>query len=849
MAHKRDYKPEDIAFPNQVITESELVGEMQRSYIDYAMSVIVGRALPDVRDGLKPVHRRILYTMYESGLTSDKPFKKSATCVGDVLGHYHPHGDASVYDAMVRLAQDFSMRYMLVDGHGNFGSVDGDPPAAYRYTEARLSKISNEMLRDIEKDTVDWDPKFDESRKEPRVLPSRFPNLLVNGSSGIAVGMATNIPPHNLKEVINACVCVLENPDAELSDLMQYLTGPDFPTKGIIMGRSGIRQAYLTGRGKVVLRARTEFEEHGQNRTRIIVTELPYQVNKRQLIRNIADQVHEKRLEGISDLRDETDRNGMRIVIELKRDANPQVVLNRLFAQTALQSSFSINMLALVKNQTQPKILTLRNILDEYLTFQEDLIVRRTRYDLKKAEERAHLLEGLLIAQDNIDEVIRIIRSSYDNAKQNLMERFGFSDVQAQAICDMRLIQLQGLNREKLEAEYKELEEKIAYYKELLADPEKIKGVLKDELIAIRDKFGDERKTEIQDIADEIDIEDLIEEEQCVYTLTHGGYIKRLPVSEYRAQGRGGKGVRAMAMKEEDYVQTVFTASTHDHILFFTSKGRVFVRKGYQIPEAGRNARGTNIVNILPIEVGDENEKVSAMIRGRGYEEDKYLFFVTKNGTVKRISQASLKNLRNIGIRAITLEEGDELISVMPTEGDENIMIATRNGLAIRFPESDVRVMGRTAVGVRGIRLRGDDVVVGAGSSAEGEDILSITENGFGKRTDVGEYRFQSRGGFGVTNHRVTEKTGPVASVKMVRAGEDILIVTDDGTMIRVAVENISRYGRASQGVRVMRPVTGSRVIDMEKTEREEAAEVPEEFPLPQEPDDADQGDTEPTEP
>ena len=830
MAHKRDYKPEDIQFPNQVITESELVGEMQRSYIDYAMSVIVGRALPDVRDGLKPVHRRILYTMYESGLSSDKPFKKSATCVGDVLGHYHPHGDASVYDAMVRLAQDFSMRYMLVDGHGNFGSVDGDPPAAYRYTEARLSKISNEMLRDIEKDTVDWDPNFDESRKEPRVLPSRFPNLLVNGSSGIAVGMATNIPPHNLTEVINACVCVLENPEAELSDLMQHLTGPDFPTKGIIMGRSGIRQAYATGRGKIVLRARTEFEEHGQNRTRIIVTELPYQVNKRQLIRNIADQVHDKRLEGISDLRDETDRNGMRIVIELKRDANPQVVLNRLFAQTALQSSFSINMLALVNNQTQPKILNLRSILDEYLTFQEDLIVRRTRYDLKKAEERAHLLEGLLKAQDNIDEVIRIIRSSYDNAKQNLMERFGFSDVQAQAICDMRLIQLQGLNREKLEEEYKQLEEKIAYYKELLADPEKIKGVLKDELIAIRDKFGDERKTEIQDVADEIDIEDLIEEEQCVFTLTHGGYIKRLPVSEYRAQGRGGKGVRAMATKEEDYVQTVFTASTHDHILFFTSKGRVFVRKGYQIPEAGRNARGTNIVNILPIEIGEDNEKVSAMIRGRGYAEDKYLFFVTKNGTVKRISQASLKNLRNVGIRAITLDEGDELISVMPTEGDENIMIATRNGLAIRFPESDVRVMGRTAVGVRGIRLREDDVVVGAGSSSEGEEILSITEKGFGKRTDVGEYRYQSRGGFGVTNHKVTEKTGPVASVKLVRPGQDILIVTDDGTMIRVAVENISQYGRSSQGVRVMRPVAGSRVIDIERTEREESTEeIPDE--------------------
>ncbi len=721
MAHKRDYKPEDILFPNQVITESELVGEMQRSYIDYAMSVIVGRALPDVRDGLKPVHRRILYTMYESGLSSDKPFKKSATCVGDVLGHYHPHGDASVYDAMVRLAQDFSMRYMLVDGHGNFGSVDGDPPAAYRYTEARLSKISNEMLRDIEKDTVDWDPNFDESRKEPRVLPSRFPNLLVNGSSGIAVGMATNIPPHNLTEVINACICVLDNPEATVADLMQHLTGPDFPTRGIIMGRSGIRQAYLTGRGKIVLQARTEFEEYGQNRTRIIVTELPYQVNKRQLIKNIADQVHEKKLEGISDLRDETDRNGMRIVIELKRDANPQVVLNRLLAQSSLKTSFSINMLALVNNQTQPKILNLRSILDEYLSFQEDLIVRRTRYDLRKAEERAHLLEGLLLAQDNIDEVIRIIRASYDNAKQNLMERFGFSDVQAQAICDMRLIQLQGLNREKLEEEYKQLEEKIAYYKELLADPEKIKGVLKDELTAIRDKFGDERKTEIQDVDNEIDIEDLIEEEECVFTLTHGGYIKRLPVSEYRAQGRGGRGVRAMATKEEDYVRTVFTASTHDYILFFTSKGRVFVRKGYTIPEAGRNARGTNIVNILPIETGEDSEKVSAMIRGRGFEEDRYLFFVTKNGTVKRISQASLKNLRSNGMRAISLDEGDELITVLPTDGSEDILIATRDGAAIRFPETDVRVMGRTAVGVRGIRLRGDDRVVGAGSSTEGE--------------------------------------------------------------------------------------------------------------------------------
>ena len=820
MAHKRDYKPEDILFPNQVITESELVGEMQRSYIDYAMSVIVGRALPDVRDGLKPVHRRILYTMYESGLSSDKPFKKSATCVGDVLGHYHPHGDASVYDAMVRLAQDFSMRYMLVDGHGNFGSVDGAPPAAYRYTEARLSKISNEMLRDIEKDTVDWDPNFDESRKEPRVLPSRFPNLLVNGSRGIAVGMATNIPPHNLTEVINACVCVLENPNANLMDLMQHLTGPDFPTRGIIMGRSGIMQAYATGRGKIVLRARAEFEEHGQNRTRIIVTELPYQVNKRQLIRNIADQVHDKRLEGISDLRDETDRNGMRIVIELKRDANPQVVLNRLYKQTALQSSFSINMLALVNNQTQPKILNLRSILDEYLTFQEDLIVRRTRFDLKKAEERAHLLEGLLLAQDNIDEVIHIIRNSYDNAKQNLMARFGFSDVQAQAICDMRLIQLQGLNREKLEEEYRQLEEKIAYYKELLEDPEKIKGVLKDELIAIRDKFGDERKTEIQDVDDEIVLEDLIEEEECVFTLTHGGYIKRLPVSEYRAQGRGGKGVRAMSTKEEDYVRTVFTASTHDNILFFTSKGRVFVRKGYTIPAAGRAARGTNIVNILPIELGEQNEKVSAMIRGRGYEENKYLFFVTRNGTVKRISQAALKNLRNSGIRAISLDEGDELIAVLPTEGEEKIIISTHNGQSILIPETDVRVMGRTAVGVRGIRLRGDDYVVGAGSSAEGECLLSITEKGFGKRTALEDYRYQSRGGSGVISHKITDKTGPVAAVKVVRPEEDILLVTDDGTMIRVRVDRISEIGRNSQGVHVMRLAEGSRVIDIEKTER-----------------------------
>ena len=819
MAHNRSYKPEDIAFPDQKITESELVREMQTSYIDYAMSVIVGRALPDVRDGLKPVHRRILYSMYESGLTHSNPYKKCATAVGDVLGKYHPHGDASVYDALVRLAQDFSMRYPLIDGHGNFGSVDGDPPAAYRYTEARMSRISDEMLRDIDKETVDWDPNFDETRKEPKVLPSRFPNLLVNGSNGIAVGMATNIPPHNLTEVINACICVLDNPEAGLFDLMEHITGPDFPTKGIIMGRMGIRAAYATGRGKITVRARTEFEEYGRDhRTRIIVTELPYQVNKRQLLKNIADQVREKRLEGISDLRDESDRNGMRMVIELKRDANPQVVLNRLFTQTQLQSSFSIIMLALVNNQSQPKILNLRQILDEYLTFQEDIITRRTQYDLKKALEREHLLRGLLIAQDNIDEVIRIIRNSYDDARQNLMDRFGLDEIQAQAILDMRLKALQGLDREKLQKEFDELEKRIQYYNELLADPEKIKGVLKDELIALRDMFGDERKTEIQDVEDEIDIEDLIEEEQCVFTLTHGGYIKRLPVSEYRAQGRGGKGIRAMATKEEDYVSTLFTASTHDNILFFTSKGRVFLKKGYNIPEAGRNARGSNIINIIQIE---PEEKVSAMIRARGLEEDKYLFFVTRKGTVKRMSQSALRNIRANGLRALNLEEGDELISVIPTDGSENILIASHRGYAVCFDENDVRPMSRIAMGVRGIRLREDDYVVGAGSTSAGQALLTITEKGYGKRTPVEEYTLHGRGGLGMKNYNVTEKTGLIADVKMVSPGEDILIISNDATIIRMAVENISLLSRATQGVRVMRLGADSRVISIEKTERE----------------------------
>ena len=820
MASKnKDYRPEDIAFPEQTIVSSELVREMKTSYIEYAMSVIVGRALPDVRDGLKPVHRRILYAMYEDNLTHDRPFRKCATAVGDVLGRYHPHGDASVYDALVRLAQDFSMRYPLIDGHGNFGSVDGDPPAAYRYTEARMARMADVMLRDIDKETVDYLPNFDETRQEPLVLPSRFPNLLVNGSSGIAVGMATNIPPHNLTEVINACVCVLDNPEATMNELLQHVTGPDFPTRGIIMGRSGIRQAYATGRGKVIVRARTEFEEFGKDRTRIIVTELPYQVNKRQLIAAIADNVRDKRIEGISDLRDETDRNGMRIVIELKRDANPQVVLNRLLTQTQLQTSFSINMLALVNNQTQPKILNLRHIIDEYLTFQEELIVRRTKYDLRKAEERAHLLQGLLIAQDNIDEVIRIIRSSYDNAKQNLMERFGLSEVQAQAILDMRLKALQGLDREKLENEYRELEERIAYFKELLADPEKIKGVLREELIAIRDKYGDERRTEIQDLEDEIDFEDLIDEEDCVYTLTHNGYIKRLPVSEYRAQGRGGKGVRAMATREEDYVQTVFTASTHDNILFFTNLGKVYVRKGYRIPEAGRSARGSNIVNIIPIDPG---EKVSAMIAGRGISEDSYLVFVTRDGTVKRTAQSAFKNIRSNGIRALTLDEGDELMTVLQTGGEDKILIATREGMAICFKETDARAMGRDAVGVRGIRLREGDFVVGASIAAEGTALLSITENGYGKRTDVGEYSVQNRGGMGLKNYNITEKTGKISDVAVVSGEEDLLVISDDGTIIRMDVGSISLLSRSTQGVRVMRLSDGAKVISIAPTDKEE---------------------------
>ncbi|MCI9461630.1 MAG: DNA gyrase subunit A, partial [Oscillibacter sp.] len=744
------------------------------------------------------VHRRILYAMYEDNLTHDKPFRKCATAVGDVLGRYHPHGDQSVYDALVRLAQDFSMRYMLIDGHGNFGSVDGDPPAAYRYTEARLARMSEEMLREIEKDTVDWDPNFDETRKEPKVLPSRFPNLLVNGSSGIAVGMATNIPPHNLREVIGAVIHVLDDPEATLTDLMQHMEGPDFPTKGIIMGRSGIRAAYATGRGRVTIRARHEFEEFGQNRTRIIITEIPYQVNKRMLIKNMADQVEDKRLEGISNIQDESDRNGMRIVIELKRDANPQVVLNRLFAQTQLQTTFAINMLALVEvnGKLQPKILSLRHILDEYIQHQEQVIVRRTRFDLKKAQERAHLLEGLLIAQDHIDEVVKIIRTSYDNAKEN--------------------------NREKLENEYKELEERIAWFQKILSDETLVRQILKEELTAIAEKYGDERMTEIQDVEDEIDIEDLIEEEQCVFTLTQAGYIKRTPVSEYAAQSKGGMGKKGITTREEDAVADVFTASTHDYILFFTDTGKVYRKKGYQIPVSGKTAKGTNIVNILQVEQG---ERVQAMVHTRSLEDpDRFLFMVTRNGIVKRIPADSLKNLRNNGIRALSMTEDDRLITVRETDGEQNILIATHDGCAVCFHEDDVRPMGRAAVGVLGIKLREGDYVVGAARAQSGKAVLTITEKGYGKRTPVEEYRITKRNAYGIKNYMLTEKTGQVVGIKVVDGSEDLLLVTEAGILIRTPVEAIKQCGRSTQGVIVMRfKEEGDRVISMALADREEA--------------------------
>lgn len=807
-----DYKPEDIMFPDQVITSTELVQEMKQSYIEYAMSVIVGRALPDVRDGLKPVHRRILYAMYEDGLTRDKPFRKCATAVGDVLGRYHPHGDSSVYDALVRLAQDFSMRYPLIDGHGNFGSVDGDPPAAYRYTEARMSRIADEMLNDIEKETVDWDPNFDETRKEPRVLPSRFPNLLVNGSSGIAVGMATNIPPHNLREVIDATKLVLDNPEASLEELLDCIHGPDFPTKGIILGRKGIRAAYATGRGHITVRARTEFEEFGKDRVRIIVTELPYQVNKRMLIASIADQVREKRIEGISDIRDESDRNGMRIVIELRKDANSQVVLNKLFSQTQMQTTFAVNMLALVNNQSQPKILSLRNILDEYIAHQKEIIIRRTRYDLRKAQERAHLLEGLLIAQENIDEVIRIIRNSYDNAKENLMERFGLSDVQASAILEMRLKALQGLEEEKLRAEYEEIERKIEYYKQLLESEEMLIGVLRDELTEISNKYGDDRVTEIQDVEDEIDIEDLIEEKNCVYTLTNHGYIKRLSEENYKVQKRGGKGVMALTTKEEDFVEELITASTHCNLMFFTTLGRVHKIKGYEIPESSRQAKGMNVVNLLALQ---EGEKVTAIIPVNELEEDKYFNMVTRNGVTKRSKMTDFKNIRKTGLNAVELDEGDVLVSVRLTDGSQSMLVAANTGLTIRYDENDARVMGRNARGVRAIRLEEGEYVVGAVSVSDGEQVLTITENGYGKRSPVEDYRPQTRGGKGIIGQNITEKTGQLAGIRKVGENDDLIVISSDGNIIRTKLSEIPVYGRASNGVRIMRFDDGVKVVNI----------------------------------
>ena len=825
MAHK-DYKPEDIMYPSQHIVNTELVKEMQKSFIEYAMSVIVERALPDVRDGLKPVHRRILYAMYEDGLTRDKPYRKCATAVGDVLGRYHPHGDASVYDALVRLAQDFSMRYPLIDGHGNFGSIDGDPPAAYRYTEARMSRISDEMLRDIEKETVDWSPNFDETRKEPRVLPSRFPNLLVNGSSGIAVGMATNIPPHNLREVIGAAICLLDNPEATLDELMQHIKGPDFPTRGIIMGRSGIRQAYETGRGRIIVRARCHFEEYGKDkRERIIVTELPYQVNKRMLIASIADLVKDKRIEGISDLRDETDRTGMRIVIETKKDANVQVVLNHLYTMTSLQTSFAINMLALVDDQTQPRILSLRHILSEYIKFQEELIVRRTRFDLRKAEERAHILEGLLIAEENIDAIIKTIRESYDDAKENLMAKFNLSDPQASAILEMRLKQLQGLDRLKLEEEYKALEAKIADFKDILANPERVKQTLKEEMTVISDKYGDDRYTEIQDSVDDIDDEDLIERHDCVITMTCSGYIKRNPVDTYSAQNRGGKGIVGMTTKEEDAIKDVMVVHSHSYLLMFTSAGKVYMKKAYQIPEASRTAKGTNLVNVLELA---EGEKVTSIVSLNGFDDDEYFVMVTKKGVIKRASTKDFEYQRKGGKIAINLDEGDELLAVKKTEGESDIIIATRKGKAVRFDEKDARVMSRTARGVRGIRLKGDDDVVGVSVVEEGKKLITITEKGFGKRNDFDCFSAHSRGTMGVICHKLTAKTGELAGIAAVSEDDDIMVITNEGTIIRMAVSSIPVYGSGStSGVIVMRLDGEAKIVNfaVTKSEKEEETE------------------------
>lgn len=841
-------------YENQIIKPVDLDREMRKSYIAYAMSVIVGRALPDVRDGLKPVHRRILYAMYEDNLTVDKPFRKSATTVGNVLGHYHPHGDASVYDAMVRMAQPFSLRYPLIDGHGNFGSIDGDPPAAYRYTEARMAKIANVMLADIKKETVDFVPNFDEERKEPVVLPSRIPNLLVNGSSGIAVGMATNIPPHNLGEVIDGVCYVIDHPEADLDDLCAIIKGPDFPTGGIVMGRAGIRAAYATGRGKIKVRARCEIEDMpgSSGRERIIVTEIPYMVNKARLVESIANQVRDKRIEGISDVRDESSREGLRIVIECKRDANAQVVLNQLYNYTQLQDTCSMNHLALVPiphagpDKVQPKVLSLREIIDWYISFQKDVVARRTQFDLNRAGARAHILEGLKVAtdQDNIDRIIAIIRASRSEAeaKENLCrepfwidqiallgivdgsEHFEFhlDDAQAQAIIDMRLGRLSGLEQEKLNEEYREIEGKIASFREILSSDHNVLEVVKAELREIRAQYADERRTEITAAADDIDIEDLIEEQDSTYTLTHAGYIKRMPTSAYRAQRRGGRGVNAMATREEDFVRSIFNASTHDNILFFSNLGKVYKLKGYQIPEAGRAAKGQNIINLLEIEPG---EKITAMFPIREFTDDKYMVFVTKYGTIKRVVLSDLQNIRKVGLRALSLAEGDLLVDVRLTEGHENILIATHQGRAITFDETEVRAMGRQAAGVRGIRLAEGDYVVGAARARKGAQVLSVTENGYGKRTPVEDFSIHHRGGGGILLHGLTDKTGLVAGIAVVDPENDIMMITDDGVIIRTPVEDIRQCGRNSQGVIVMRTGEDVKVISIARTDKEEEDE------------------------
>ncbi len=826
MAKKTQDKVLDLeALENQKIVNVELNNEMKKSYIDYAMSVIVSRALPDVRDGLKPVHRRILYNMYESNLLYENDFRKSAATVGDVLGKYHPHGDSSVYDAMVRLAQDFSLRYPLVQGKGNFGSIDGDPPAAYRYTEAKMSKLAAEMLSDIEKDTVDLVPNYDDKLLEPSVLPSRFPNLLVNGSAGIAVGMATNIPPHNLCEVVDGIIATIDDPDITLDELTEIIQGPDFPTAGIIMGKSGIRSAYHTGRGRIIMRARAEIEELESGKTRIVISELPYQVNKARLEKHINELVRDGKIDGIASTRDESDEN-MHLIIDLKRDANANIVLNNLYKFTQMQDTFGVILLALVDGV--PKILNLREMIDHYTNHQKEVIVRRTKFDLVKAEERAHILEGYKIAIDDIDEVINVIRASKSipDAKTALCERFGLSDAQATAIVQMQLGRLSGLERDKIENEYKQICDKISEYKNILEHEEVVLDIVKEDLIAIKNKYGDERKTEITMVADDIDIEDLIEEEDVVITLTHSGYTKRVPVATYKSQHRGGRGISGMTTREEDFVEQIFTTSTHDNLLFFTTRGVVYRLKAYQIPEAGRQAKGTAIVNLLPLEAG---EKITSMIPVREFTDGDYLTFFTKNGTVKKTDLMDYSRIRQTGLRAIELTEDDTLINVIRTDGNKNLIICTRNGIAIRFEESDVRATGRTTQGVRGIRLKGDDYVVGACVAEENTQLLTVTENGYGKKTDLSEYKIQNRGGHGIFTYKITEKTGKLAGVATVCDDDDMMFITSEGVIIRTHTAEISTFGRQTQGVRIMRLDDDVKLVSSAKTPHEDEEEILEE--------------------